>query len=327
MIPLFANLFSKSPSPGVVMASIGQEHIVKRLLHKKALLERNDPEHEKIRPLLFLSPGGMGGAVEAGVVVALEKLDLLNAFDTVVGISAGAVAGYYALGHESALGAQIIYEDMVTMHFMDFRRLGNIIDVTGFEKILREKNIDTQRLLISRPDFYVYATNMSTGKGELLNVKKASDPLLQVVASMCVPFLDGGKTEILQGKKYFDGSVAHALPLADLVGKFQPTDVVVILPIALEEQTPYPKIIEEVVTHIADASITERVKAEMFSQYKLYNEALRYVKGEKRFPNTNILSFYVKKSSINFFAMSKKDLQKSILDSASYMQKKFTPVE
>jgi predicted acylesterase/phospholipase RssA len=235
MIPFLFQHRSPIPSKNTALGVTGDTTVIKNILNKKTLLEKGDATHEKIKPLLLLSPGAMGGAIEAGVAVALEKLQLLHAFDTVLGISAGAAVGYYALAGESAVGSQIIYKDLIEHQVVSYKHPHKFLDVDGIEKIIRSKNINTQKLKDTRSDFYVLVTTSVTGEPTLLNVKQQQDMVSTVIASMCLPILDGGKEVLINGRKYVDGAASNALPLSLAVETFQPTDILVVLPVSLKK--------------------------------------------------------------------------------------------
>ena len=61
----------------------------------------------------------MRGVVTAGMVVALEQLDLVDSFDRVYGCSAGATNGAYLVAGQAALGTTIYYENLNTGEFIN----------------------------------------------------------------------------------------------------------------------------------------------------------------------------------------------------------------
>src|SRR5947209_1851988 len=71
---------------------------------------------------LAVEGGGMRGVVSAGMVAALEQLDLLHSFDVVYGASAGAVSAAYFVAGQARYGTTIFYDDINNRRFIDLRR-------------------------------------------------------------------------------------------------------------------------------------------------------------------------------------------------------------
>src|SRR5437762_13550 len=61
---------------------------------------------------LAIEGGSMRGVVSAGMVTALEYLQLLNVFDSVYGSSAGAFNGAFFVANQAAYGTTIYYENI-----------------------------------------------------------------------------------------------------------------------------------------------------------------------------------------------------------------------
>jgi len=61
----------------------------------------------------------MRGVAAGGMVTALEELGLRDAFDSVHGSSAGAIAGSYFVARQAAVGTSIYYEDINNRQFID----------------------------------------------------------------------------------------------------------------------------------------------------------------------------------------------------------------
>ncbi len=85
----------------------------------------------------------MRGVVSAGMVAALEQLDLLDSFDAIYGSSAGAISGAYFLAGQARYGVTIFYENINNDHFIDFRRIfrrqGSIVSVDYLLDVVCQK--------------------------------------------------------------------------------------------------------------------------------------------------------------------------------------------
>ena len=64
-------------------------------------------------PVLIVGGGGQRGPFGGGWVMALENLNLRNAFKTVVGVSTGAPTISYFLAGQAAVGTSIYFEENV----------------------------------------------------------------------------------------------------------------------------------------------------------------------------------------------------------------------
>src|SRR4051812_38502852 len=100
------------------------EHPVAELLRARRLAgsargARRDPHSVA----LVIEGGGMRGVVSAGMVAALERLGLSDAFDLVIGSSAGALNGAGLLGGVTADGPGVYAGPLASKEFINPARL------------------------------------------------------------------------------------------------------------------------------------------------------------------------------------------------------------
>jgi predicted patatin/cPLA2 family phospholipase len=313
--------FKKKKKPSEIrMTYTGDIEVIKNVLRKKKLLDKNNKEQEKIKTLLLLPGGGQAGVVEAGGVVALEKLGLRDAFDNIVGISTGAGVGWYFMANETAIGTSIYFDDNVKNHFVNFYRPWKLMDIQTLQSVFQNiKPIDADTFQNARPFFYVGVTELETGNGVFINVKDQKDPLAATVASMCVPIVDGGKCMEINGKKYVDGSIAHPLPISDLIEKFSPTDILILTaypPHVVKVENRWVQELLNLVVHLLTPGLENAIR----TYVDRINKELEYLTRKTQTPNgIRILVVYPEKESISKLSMNKEELENAVFTS-----KKFT---
>lgn len=72
--------------------------------------------------VLVIEGGGMRGVVAGGMSVAIEELGYTNAFDHIVGTSAGAMCGAFLLAEQAAMGVGLYLGPLTDDKFIDLSR-------------------------------------------------------------------------------------------------------------------------------------------------------------------------------------------------------------
>ncbi|MDO8523865.1 MAG: patatin-like phospholipase family protein, partial [bacterium] len=211
----------------------GDPEVLKNLFRKKDLLQRRDSRHQEIKPLLLIGHGAQRGVFGGAQAIALERAGLSDAFDTVVGVSAGAPTAAYFLAGQSALGTSIYYEECASKRFISKRRYfwGERIMNTGYLcDVMRgnesNKKLDIRALRASRPEAFAVATHKEGGHGVFLDMKRSVDPVEIIHASIAVPGVASNGVEIAD-ELYLDGG-ASPLPVSDVIDEFHPTDILIL---------------------------------------------------------------------------------------------------
>ncbi len=205
----------------------GAAAVLRRVREKAALLRAGDVRHTALRPALVLGGGGMEGIFSIGVLHALAGAGLTEAFEAVVGISAGAANGAYFLSGQTGIAREVYRDHLTNDAFIKLSRRSRIVDIDYLIGILRSvRPLDVAALRTAKPAFCVAVTTLE-GESELIDVKQAPDPFVALKASMAMPILYNGTTEF-EGRLFVDGGAADPLPLAHIMEQFQPTDILVI---------------------------------------------------------------------------------------------------
>ena len=189
------------------------ELILNRTKNGSKPLERDD----NYKLGLVIEGGGMRGVVSAGMVSALESLNLLNAFDSVYGTSAGAVNGAYFIAKQAAYGTTIYYENINNNKFINIKRIFSKKPIMSLEFLVyhvmkNEKILDWKSVIGSSIPLNIIVTSISKLKPIVLNDFKTLDFLLEALrASARMPLLAGPPVE-LNGDKFLDGGLYESIP-------------------------------------------------------------------------------------------------------------------
>lgn len=163
---------------------------------------------------LVLEGGGMRGAYTAGVLDYL--MDKGVEFDTVYGVSAGALTGanYKSrqigrgirtfaayLQDERYAGPQYLLKsgDWFNIDF-SYNQIPNRLDPADYDTFNENKT-----------DFYSVVSNVETGKAEYIKITDLRKQMERLRASASLPLLSN--IVVVDGKKYLDGGSCDSIPL------------------------------------------------------------------------------------------------------------------
>lgn len=322
-IPAQLPLHRKNPT--VLMSLAGDIRVIDNILKKRRLLLRKNSLHKEIRPVLILPPGAMKGSIQAGVALGLEKVDIVRTFEGVVGSSAGAAVAYYTFAGEAAVGASVIYEDMVDMKFVNPMRPWKLINIDGFEEAVRHKKpIAKEKLQKARAKIHVGATDVQTGKGQIFELNTAEDPFACVLASICIPVVSGRNVQIGE-QNYVDGAITFPLPISYALKTFNPTDILLVSGSLPDEAVPFSSLTEVFLKRIFSKSISGPLRDAIIQSYTHANKDFDYITGKKKLPNgVRLLNIYPQASKVGYLTMQRNILQNAILEAMQFTQALFS---
>lgn len=182
---------------------------------------------------LVIEGGAMRGVVSAGMVAALEQLNLLESFDAVYGASAGAINGAYFLAGQARYGTTIFYENINNKEFVDLRRLVYGQPAVSLEYLLddvcvNQKPLIVDKVLQSSIPLRVIAANLESLKSETLADFNGASALFDALrASARIP-LFAGPPVVIGGVRYLDASIFESIPFRTAIVDGA-TDVVILL--------------------------------------------------------------------------------------------------
>ncbi len=175
---------------------------------------RADPHHVA----LVVEGGGSRATYSSGMVLGLEELGLTEAFDSVYGASAGALAGSWLVAAQAAHCCAGWWRpglmERVTSPGRGLRGRP-VVDVEYLVHTVGETIVplDWQAVLDAPVPLHPIATDVETGEAVDLHDTITDKASLQAAlrASACVPLLAGLPIEI-GGRRYVDAAVAAPIP-------------------------------------------------------------------------------------------------------------------
>jgi predicted patatin/cPLA2 family phospholipase len=292
--------------------------VVARLIKKQELLRRGDPAHSEIKTALFLDGGGMRGVYGAGVVIALEKLGMTEAFDYVIGVSAGAADGAYFLSKQAELGTTIYYQEFASKKFINPWRIRKILNIDYVEPTFRyTKPLDYQQIYRSRSKFFAGVTNADTGCCEFLDLKDPSiDIITAIRASTALPIVYN-KNIIINGTPYSDGTTGCGIPVEFIINRLGCNTALFVLnrlPIDKPEKVSWQ---ERLLTKIFSGNYSPTFRRAYLDRRIAYNQSLAVVRGDvPANPGVKISLLYPEEMPISNFSINSEKL-KSVADNAT----------
>lgn len=191
-------------------------------------------KHDKRVFGLILQGGGMRAVYSAGAVKTLTSYGLSDAFDHVIGSSAGAINAAYLLAGDG--DAKNTYtDDLTNKNFVNLLRKEKKVDVDFLvdEVLTNRRSIDVAALNASPSKLHIIVTDAKTGKEVILSDHHRFSQIYEEFrATAALPLLYDKKISVF-GQEYIDGAVANMLPI-DIAKKLGCSDIVVILTQKLE---------------------------------------------------------------------------------------------
>ena len=162
---------------------------------------------------LVLEGGGMRGLYTAGVLDAFLENNIH--FDTVIGVSAGALFGVNLLSRQKGRVLNYNIKYINDKRYMSMRSLittGNFINKEFCYDVIPFKLdvFDFDTYLKSDTDFYAVVTNIETGLAEYIKIADLKKDMDYLRASGSLPFIS--KPVEINEKKYLDGGIADSIP-------------------------------------------------------------------------------------------------------------------
>jgi len=297
----------------------GDPKVIKNLLIKKELLEKNDPAHTALKTVLILPGGAEKGVIEGGVAVALEKQKLVASFDAILGMSTGAAVAWYMVGGEAAIGTTIYFDDNVKNHLFNFLRFWKILDIDTLEKVFKEKkSIDVEKIKSARSRLLISITDAKTGNGTFVDIKKEKDPLSYVIASMCIPILDGGKKVLINDKFYVDGALSMPWGINYAIEKLGATDILLVSNSPLMAKKPYSKTFYWIFRRFFASMVSKGVANQIETHVERYNKEQKYLLEPALVKNVRIGVIHPIHMPIHEWTMNRKLLQKGALTAMEF---------
>ncbi len=198
------------------------DHPVARLARERAAAgsvpgARQDPH----RLALALEGGGMRGVVSAGMVAALERLGFSDAFDLIVGSSAGAINGMALLSGVAQRASDAYCGPLASKSFVNPMRVLRgkpVIDVNDVLTVITATDVaGTERLLSGAIALHCIATDVDSAVAvDLHGMRTQEEVWAAILASSRMPWAGGPPVEI-DGRRYLDGGMISPVPVAEAI--------------------------------------------------------------------------------------------------------------
>jgi len=197
----------------------GQADAVRQLVIARARAgSRPGQRTDAARIALCIEGGAMRGVISAGMVVAIQQLGLVHAFDAVYGSSAGAMNGAYMLAGQAPFGTTVYYEDINNRNFIDFGRPlhgRSIVDLDFLvdDVMNRRKRLDVDAVRRSPVPLHMLATHVSSGDRHVFSSwTDRNDFLHGLRAGASMPIL-AGPPYAYRDTHYWDALLTEPIPV------------------------------------------------------------------------------------------------------------------
>jgi predicted patatin/cPLA2 family phospholipase len=189
--------------------------VLKVVLQRARTRSRPGARTDDHRVYVAIEGGGMRGAISAGMCVVLEAAGLVDAFDRVYAVSAGAVNGWGMAVGQAALSATY-YDDAVTHRVVNPLRpllRQPLIDFDLlFEELIAARKPLSFDALAHSPELRLLATSLDAHALRVLSGFVDMDELVDAVrASMSLPRLSGAPSTF-RGERMADGALVEPIP-------------------------------------------------------------------------------------------------------------------
>ena len=172
---------------------------------------------DNARVALCIEGGAMRGVISGGMVLALQQLGLVHAFDAVFGSSAGAMNGAYMLAGQAPFGTTIYYEDINNRHSIDFGRPFHGRPIVDLDYLVhdvmgRRKRLDVEAVLRSAVALHMLATHVSTGERHLFSSWSDRDDFMRGLRAGATMPVVAGAPYAYRNSHYWDAVMTEPIP-------------------------------------------------------------------------------------------------------------------
>jgi predicted acylesterase/phospholipase RssA len=180
-----------------------------------SVLRSAPPVGERERPIgLVVQGGGMRGVYSMAALAALEDAGMTEAFDYIVGSSAGAINGSYFLAKQANEAVRVYVDLLSNKNFVNPARVGRIVDIDFMVKVLRENaTLDLDRIHNAATLLEVVVTDVASGKPVTFSNRDTDVDLYEIIrATSALPALYNKQVPLRAGL-YIDGGASDGVPV------------------------------------------------------------------------------------------------------------------
>lgn len=198
-------------------------HPVIELINSRLQNGADGNNQDSAKLALIIEGGGMRGVVGGGMVIGMQELGIKpEAFDLVVGSSAGTLTGAYYIAGQTESGTSIYFEDLIDRRWLDPRRIAKREPVVGLNYLINEVMVNAKPLawsnvLESAARLHAVTTRLPDFSTETLaNFSNPEQLRKAMMASAGIPILSGRPVEI-DGVQYIDGAESESIPVRSAI--------------------------------------------------------------------------------------------------------------
>ncbi len=214
-------------TPKELLHGVRQEAVIRAIKNRA---NNGDSRSDKRKLGLVIEGGSVRAASSAGGAVVLAQMGYSNTFDHVYATSSGVMNAAYFISNQPITGISVYFENCVNWRFVNPFRFWKIIDADYIfdEVAVKEKPLDTKRILDSPTQLHVAVIDRADGEGCMIDVKRAKAPILKCLkASAAIPVFYN-RSVVVEGRRCIDGGLQIPFPLQQAIDQGC-TDILVLL--------------------------------------------------------------------------------------------------
>ncbi len=253
------------------------ETIISNIKKRKEEISSGQKD-SNIKTCLIVQGGGMRASYSMGALLALEELGFTNAFDYIIGSSAGAINGTYFLAHQAKIATEVYSDYIDNNKFINFLHPRRMVNVEYLLKVFSEgiTALNKENIISSHTDLKFLMIHYPTGKNKLISAKDNPTEILKLIeASATIPALSNQKIEIA-GEKYIDGAIFDPIPIKSAL-ELGCTDIVIILTRSKQFRRHPSKFVFKILSSTYFHDWPKNVREELFKQFSKVNDLYDFI--------------------------------------------------
>jgi predicted patatin/cPLA2 family phospholipase len=255
---------------------VDSDRVVDNIRTRKA--EIAEGRDSPIKTGLVIQGGAMRGIYSMAALMALGECGLGDAFDHVVGSSAGAVNGAYLVSRQARLAVGVYLENISNKRFVDFTRFRRVVDIDYLiDDVLKtEKILDIEALRQSKSVLHVVLTDYDTATATSVTSRDDDLDIMEAMrATMAIPILFNKKVKV-KGRYYVDGGITEGVPLLRAID-LGCTDIIVVLTRNPSFRRKRPNVLFRLIETPFLRDYPAVTKAKIMAKDEYFNKTMEYL--------------------------------------------------
>jgi len=240
----------------------------------------------KITTGLVVQGGAMRGIYSMAALMPLEECGLREAFDHIIGSSAGAINGTYLLSGQAKDGVCAYLDDISNKNFINFARLQKIVDIDFLvdEVVKKKKALKVNRVRNAYTTMHIILTDYLTGEAAVVTNKDRKVDLIEAIrATSAIPILYN-KVVMVKGRGYIDGGLIDGIPLLRAI-ELGCTDIIVVITRQPNFRRQRPNLFMRLIEKPFLWKYPKATKKLVLSENKLFNRTMDLIENPSNISN------------------------------------------